>query len=122
MNSVSGCCQVLSVVDDEVVHSNRVDGNLSLASIVLLRTSQETMGEIEEVDSEYFGDCSINPGLEELKALFEVLDIRTEWLQGRIADSLPHSRNLRVNQRPEGFFKLSGQEHLTLDGSLQVLE
>lgn len=68
-------------LDNFKIEDQTINGNTVFTGIVLDRTCQETLSEIEPIDPVERWQTLINPGLEELQALLEVSYISTKWLQ-----------------------------------------
>ena len=66
---------------DFKIEDQTINGNTVFTGIVLDRTCQETLSEIELIDPVERWEALINPGLEELQALLEVCYVSTKWLQ-----------------------------------------
>jgi len=69
------------VVNNFEVHSHSIDRNLHLSGVVLEGTSEEAVSEVELVNPEVLGDLSVNPVLEELNALLQILGKATKRLK-----------------------------------------
>lgn len=109
------------IVDDFEVEVHGVNGNLMFTSVVLQGTSQETVSEIELVDPEVLRNLSVSPVLEEFKSFLEVLYVAGKGLETGVRLAHPEKGHLTVNHVMEGRLKISRQEHLSLNGSLNVL-
>lgn len=98
---------VSHVVDDFEVHIHGIDRDLHLSGVVLQGAGQEAVSEVELVDPEVLRDLCVNPSLEELETLLQVLDEATERLQRWVALLEPHSWHFTVENLEKGAFELS---------------
>ena len=80
VNTVNGRRWVI-FLNNLVVEDQLIDWNLILSCVVLHGTGEETLGEEELVDPVELWDTVIDPALEELKSLFQILNIASQWFQ-----------------------------------------
>ena len=80
------------------------------------------MSEVELIDPEERRDTMINPVLEEFQSLFKVDDIAAKRFKRWVALAFPELRYLSVEERLQGFFKLTGQQDFSFDSFLQIFQ
>lgn len=107
---------------DSKVIVNSIDRDFVLSGIVLHGSSQETVCEEELVDPVHFGDAVIDPGLEEIQAVFQVLDVTSQRLQGWETCLQPQSGDLTVKHLDHGMFHFLGHKDLTNNGAFKVFQ
>mmetsp|Transcript_33419 Transcript_33419/g.57252 ORF Transcript_33419/g.57252 Transcript_33419/m.57252 type:complete len:347 (-) Transcript_33419:1041-2081(-) len=109
---------ILSAEDEVEVH--RVDWVLVLTREVLQRSRQERLWEVESRDPEHRRHSGINPVLNELQAVHEISDPRTERFHRRIGHASPAAGHLVDRNAVADGFQLVGHHDESLEGLQQL--
>mmetsp|Transcript_37393 Transcript_37393/g.96669 ORF Transcript_37393/g.96669 Transcript_37393/m.96669 type:complete len:294 (+) Transcript_37393:79-960(+) len=122
VHAIFGFHRRLLIFRVEEVEAQCVDGDLVLPCEVLRRTRGERLLEVDATEPESRRRAVVDPILEELQPLDEVVDVAAERLQRRVGALHPHGRCLAVEDLEEGSLELGAHEQQPLDGLLHVLQ
>mmetsp|Transcript_2699 Transcript_2699/g.7712 ORF Transcript_2699/g.7712 Transcript_2699/m.7712 type:complete len:268 (-) Transcript_2699:1208-2011(-) len=114
-----GCCEFsMWPIHDAVAPRDGVDWQLVHACIVLQRAREEGLREEEARDPEGGGLAVVEPVLNEVRALLQVVDPGGEGLEARVRFGRPHGGDLVVEEGSAHGLELLRHDHLSTDGLL----
>jgi hypothetical protein len=85
-----------SVMHNQLVECQCVDGNFVFTRVILKGTCKETMGEEELVDPVELRNAFVKPFLEKCKSNLNVFDVTSKWSKGVETILEPHGWNLTI--------------------------
>mmetsp|Transcript_36233 Transcript_36233/g.69475 ORF Transcript_36233/g.69475 Transcript_36233/m.69475 type:complete len:429 (-) Transcript_36233:349-1635(-) len=97
-----------------------VDFNLELAGVVLLGCSEEGLCEKEAGEPEHHGGTLVDPFLEKVHPLAQLLDVASQGLERRERLLQPHRGHLAYKQRLSHHVQGVREQDESLDGLLDV--
>ena len=112
----------LRINHDFVVPLDLIDGDRVLSGVVLLETSQETLGEEETGDPVVGRLAFLDPLFNEVQTLDEIDNVTRQRLQRWVGTLGPSAWDLVVEQGVADFFELRTHDDFTFNGQFDVLE